>query len=465
MSSQEKSPDPNEEAYEGLSMEPETMMRLAQKTSKMLVDWQKQLAHTNAWEGDFQQILEDRFMADPPENGRLADEVLEEAVNEILPLSARLEHPRLFAFVPSSSTWPGVLADFLAAGFNINACTWLTSSGPSQIELVVIDWFRRWVGYGEGAGGLFTSGGSAASIDALVVARDVASSPERASIYMSDQTHSVIDRAAHIIGIKPERVRKVPCDHRFRMDLEALDNMVSHDREAGLHPIAVCANAGTANTGAIDPLLDIADYCETHDIWMHVDAAYGGFAAVVDEGKSLMKGIERADSIGLDAHKWFFQPYEAGCLVVKDLKALETVFGMRHDVLQDTIWGRDHPNFADRGQQLSRSFRALKVWMSVQIFGMNAFRQAIKRTLDLAKKAGEYVSDQPTLELLAPVSLSIVCFRVVPNTVTGDEEALETINKAVLAHVFWEDRALIASTMVGSTFALRLCIVNHKTTW
>ena len=453
------------ENFDGLQMAPETMLNLAYRAAELLVEWNKNLPDKEAWEGDFQQVLEDQLMEDPPENGRQALEVLEQAAHEILPTAVRHEHPRFFAFIPSSPTWPGVLADFLAAGYNINTCTWLVASGPSQLELVVIDWFRRWLGYPESAGGLFTSGGSAASIDALVAAREMTGAPEGASVYMSDQSHGVLARAAMTIGIRPECIRKIPSDRYFRLDVEALSRGVAEDRAAGLTPIAVCANAGATSTGAIDPLETVADYCESEGLWLHVDAAYGGFAIVTEEGKELLQGIERADSIGLDAHKWFFQPYEAGCLLVKDIRTLENAFGLRHDVLQDTIWGSDHPNFSDRGLQLSRSFRALKVWMSVQTFGMAAFRRAVSNGLQLAVQAGEYIRKNPTLQLLTPVSLGVVCFRVNPEDTNLDEQALEKVNRTVLARIFWEDRSLISSTLLRQTFSLRLCIMNHNTTW
>ena len=253
-------------------------------------------------------------MESPSEDGRPAEEVLERAAREVLPVAARLDHPRCFAYIPSSPTWPGVLADFMSAGYNINSCTWLVASGPSQLELVVIDWFRCWIGYPESAGGLLTSGGSAASVDAFVAAREAAGHPERATVYMSNQSYSAHVRAAMIIGVRPECIRMLPSDERFRLDMKALASAVADDRAAGFNPIALCANAGAASNGAIDPLEAMADFCEVEGIWLHVDAAYGGFAVVTEEGKRLLRGIERADSIGLDAHKWFFQPYEAGSL-------------------------------------------------------------------------------------------------------------------------------------------------------
>ena len=391
--------------------------------------------------------------------------MLERAAREILPYAARLDHPRSFGFVPTSPTWPGVLADFMAAGYTINVATWLTASGPSQVELAVIDWFRRWLGYPEEAAGLFTSGGSAASVDAFVAGREAAGNPERATVYMSDQSHVALRRAAMIIGVPPESVRTIPTDDEFRLDMDALRRAVADDRAGGFNPIIVSANAGATATGAIDPLEAMADYCESEGIWLHVDAAYGGFAVVTEEGSGLLRGIERADSIGLDAHKWFFQPYEAGCLLVKDASTLQDVFGIRPDILQDTIWGANHPNFADRGIQISRSFRALKVWMSVQVFGMAAFRRAVAKGMELATRAEAYVQASPVLEVMSPASLGVICFRVKPEDSAMTEEAIEQANRNVLARVFWEEPALMSSTMLRGTFSLRLCILNHTTTW
>ncbi len=452
------------EASDGLRMAPEQMLDLARQAAELVVEQIEGLPGENAWDGEFRQELEARLLQEPPEDGRPAAEVIERAAHEILPVALRLDHPRCFGLIPSEPTWPGVLADFMAAGYNTNSATWLTASGPTQLELVVIDWLRCWLGYPESAGGLFTSGGSAASLDAFVTAREAAGHPERPTVYMSGQSHSAQIRAARIIGVRPECIRMVASDGHFRLDMEALARAVADDRAAGFNPIAVCANVGASSTGAIDPLGAMADYCKAEGIWLHVDAAYGGFAAVTERGKKLLRGIERADSIGLDAHKWFFQPYEAGCLLVQDARTLEHAFGVHHDILQDTVWGANHPNVSDRGLQLSRSFRALKVWMSVQTFGMAAFRRAVAKGMELADRAEEYVQTSPILELLTPASLGVVCFRIKPAGTAADE-ALEEVNRTVLARVFWEDRAFVSSTLLRGTFSLRLCIVNHTTTW
>lgn len=441
------------------------MLALARKAAELAVARIESLPGENAWDGEFKEGLERLLLESPPEDGRPAEEVLQRAVDDILPMTTRLDHPRCFGFVPSEPTWPGVIADFLASAHNVNACTWLVASGPSQVELTVLDWFWQWLGYPKGSGGLLTSGGSAASVDAFVAAREAAGNPERPTVYMSDQSHSAQARAAMIVGVRPECVRKVATDGDYRLDMKALARAVTEDRATGLQPIAICANAGAASTGAIDPLRAMADYCRAEDIWLHTDAAYGGFAAITEKGREALSGIERADSIGLDPHKWLFQPYEVGCLLVKDARKLEKVFAFGTTVLQDTIWGANHPNINDRGLQLSRSFRALKIWMSIQTFGMSAFRRAVSKGMELAARADEYVRRSPVLELQTPASLGMVCMRVNPESAGLEEETLEAVNREVLARLFWDDRAFVSSTSLHGAFALRLCIINHSTGW
>ena len=450
---------------EGLQMTPQAMRRLAERVTAILIERTTELEGSNAWDGEFREVLEQEFGGPPPEGGRAADEVLEQVVSHVLPNAARLDHPRFFGFIPSSPTWPGVLADFLASGFNINSCTWLVSSGTSQLELTVVEWMREWIGYPESASGLLTSGGSAASVEALVTAREAAQHPDRPTVYMSDQSHSALKRAASIAGVRRENIRIVSTDEEFRIDCNELRTLIARDRENGLQPLAICANAGSSSTGSIDPLQSLSGICAEEQMWLHVDAAYGGFSLVTSEGKRCLAGIEQADSIGMDAHKWLFQPYEVGALMVKNSEHLDNAFAIGHDVLQDTVWGSNHPNFADRGIQLSRAARALKVWMSVQTFGMAKFRAAVQNGLDLARRAGDYIDSSPSLELVTPVSLGIVCFRVRPEHGDYDEANLEDLNRNVLTRVFWDELAFFSSTSLKGVFSLRLCIINHTTTW
>ncbi|HCK89973.1 MAG TPA: decarboxylase [Gemmatimonadetes bacterium] len=448
-----------------LEMSPEQMMASAQRAAELVIERIQNLPEEPAWRGGSRSELEAIMREEPPEEGRPSHEVIERAAHEILPIAGRVDHPRFFAFVPSSPAWPSVLADFMAAGHNIFQGTWLGASGPSMLEVVVMDWFRSWIGYPETAGGLFTSGGSAASLDGFVAAREAAGAPMQPSVYMSDQSHTALIRAATIVGVRPESVRMVPTDEHFRLDMNELHSMIVEDQKSGLTPIAICGNAGATNTGAIDPLDEIADYCESEEIWFHVDAAYGGFAILTDRGAGLLKGLERADSIAMDAHKWLFQPFECGCLMVKDIQKLEKAFSVQPEYLQDTQWGRDHPNFGDRGLQLSRSFRALKVWMSVQTFGMAAFRRSIAQGIDLAERAEAYIRESDVLHIANPASLGVVCFRVNSRAAELNNEELEEINKAVQARVIEEGVAMMSSTRLRGLYSLRLCILNHTTTW
>lgn len=449
----------------GLALSPEDMRRLADAATDRLLARLEGLRESAPWRGAPRAVLEPLLAEPAPEEGRDPVAVLERAVNDVLPVAARVDHPRFLAFVPSAPTWPGVIADYLAAGYNTFQGTWLGSGGPSQLELVVIDWFRQWIGYPESAGGLFTSGGSAAILDALVAAREQAGSPGRPAILLSDQTHSAVERAARIIGVGGDGIFKIASDAGYRLSPDALAETIRLARSEGFAPIAVCANAGTTNTGAIDPLPAIADLCASEKIWLHVDGAYGGFAMLTERGRSQLAGLERADSISLDAHKWLYQPFEAGCVMVRDIATLMRAFSVNPDYLQDTKLGQEQVNFADRGYQLTRSFRALKVWMSIQTFGLARFRAAISRTMELAEQAGELVRRTADLELLSPPSLGVLCFRFRPAGAGWTEDALTKLNESIQARVIESGTAMISSTRLRGTWSLRLCILSHQTTW
>jgi glutamate/tyrosine decarboxylase-like PLP-dependent enzyme len=449
----------------GLVMTEAAMRRLADAATERLITRIQRLRGEMPWRGATRAELEPMLAGPPPEEGRDPLAVLEQATQVVLPVAARVDHPRFFAFVPSSPTWPGVIADYLAAGYNIFQGTWLGSGGPSELELVVIDWFRRWVGYPDSAGGLFTSGGSAAILDALVAAREQAGAPERPAILFGDQTHSAVERAARIVGVRPAGILKVESDETFRMSLPALEFALGQARSRGFTPIAVCANAGTTNTGAIDPLPAIAELCAREKIWLHVDAAYGGFAILSEQGRALLAGIERADSISLDAHKWLYQPFEAGCVLVRDVATLLRAFSVNPEYLQDTKLGLEQVNFADRGYQLTRSFRALKVWMSIQTFGLARFRTAIERSMAYAADAGALVAGTAGLELLSPPSLGVLCFRYRPAGGDWPAGRIEKLNEAIQSRVIGSGTAMISSTRLRGVYSLRLCIMSHLTTW
>ncbi len=448
-----------------LGMDPQEMRRLGYKVVDLLVERWRSLPDAPAFRSAVRSDTESLLREPAPEEGQSPDAVIERAVEDVLQLAGRIDHPRFVAFIPSSPTWPGVLADFLVAGYNPFQGTWLESAGPSQVELVVIEWFCQWIGLPEGSGGVFTSGGSAANLGALVAARERAGHPADAVIYVSDQGHSSMERAARIAGIRPAGIEKIPVDEDFRMDVEELARRLELNRAAGRAALLVCANAGATNTGVVDTLAPIAELARRYHAWYHVDAAYGGFASLVPEGLAELKGIEQADSVTLDPHKWLFQPYEAGCLLVRDPTSLEDAFAVTPEYLQDTELGMEQINFANRSLQLSRSFKALKVWMSIQTLGLGRFREAIQAALDQAKRAHGYVSLSSVLEPLAPASLGVVCFRYVGKVSSWDPKALEGINVAIQASLIKDGFAMMSSTRLHGVYSLRICAMNHRTTW
>jgi len=448
-----------------LEMPPEEMRRLGYHAIDLIVDRWTTLREGPAWQFGTRHELEPLLSEPPPEDGQDPDVVFRRVMENVLPRAGRIDHPRFFAFIPSSPTWPSVLGDLLATGFNVFQGTWLESAGPSQLELVVIDWFRDWLGLPEKGGGLLTSGGSAANLVALVTAREWAGNPQNPVLYVSDQGHSSLERAARIIGIPLENVRKIPTDGTFRMDVELLREAVGKDRAAGMHPLCVCANAGATNTGAIDPLDSIARLAKEESLWFHVDGAYGGFALLVPGERGAFRGIEEADSITLDPHKWLFQPYETGCLLVRDTGLLEDAFRILPEYLQDTALGKEHVNFADRGIQLTRGFRALKVWMSIQILGLRAFREGIQAGIAYAREAERFINGSPDLEMIGPSSLGIVCFRFRPPGAGLTPEELEKLNLGIQDEIVSSGLAMMSSTRLRGEFSLRLSILNYRSTW
>lgn len=405
----------------------------------------------------------------PPEEGEGLDDLLREFEEKVAPRMTHLDHPRMFGFIPGSGTFVGAMGDALAAGYNIYGGTWIESSAAHQVELVVVDWFRRWLDLPEDAGGTLVSGGSVANLTGLVLAREARLGDMRRDgvIYASELTHSAIDRGARILGFRDDQVRKLPVDDGFGLDMDGLRAAVSSDRTAGRTPFCVVANAGDTSTGSVDPLSEIANLCGEYGLWMHVDAAYGGFAVLDARGKRLLAGIEYADSVALDPHKWLYAPYEAGCILARDFSDLYDAFHTLPDYLVDVAGGSRNVNMCDHGIALSRSARALKIWLAVKHFGVSRFRAIIGRTLDLARYAQQLLEATPGMQIVSPAVLGIVSFRYVPDYRPGevltDEGQIERINDEIRRRVWSSGRAMITSTRLWGRYVLRLCVLNHNT--
>jgi glutamate/tyrosine decarboxylase-like PLP-dependent enzyme len=409
--------------------------------------------------------LEALLREPPPETGQDFGRVLAEFEEKVLGYAFRPSHPRFLAFVPSSPTFLSVLGDFLCAGTNFFAGVWLEAAGPTMVELVVLDWFKEFLGYPAEALGILTGGGSEANLTALLVAREPLGYDDRsrAVLYLTEQRHWSVDRAAMVIGMRPDQMHPVPDDAEFHMQPARLREAVRRDRAEGKLPWAVVANAGATNTGVVDPLAELANVCRDEGLWLHVDAAYGWPAVLVPREKTRFSGIGRADSITIDPHKWFGQTFEAGCVLVREGDRLPRTFAMRPDYMQDVAPGSDEVNFADCGIALTRRFRALKIWLSVKVLGARWFRDLADRCCRLAE-LGEMLLRQSTrFEILCPRRLSVVCFRYVPPGDWTDED-LDRLNLAVVEGLGRTGKAFISSTRLRGRVALRLCFVSWRTT-
>jgi aromatic-L-amino-acid decarboxylase len=410
------------------------------------------------------RTMEERLREPVPERGTNALEVSEQLQRDVFTEVMHLDHPRFFAFVPSPSNFVSVMADALASGFNVFAGTWLESSGPAQVELVTVDWLRELCGLPEGAGGLFVSGGSVANITALAVARRVklADRAERALVYCSDQTHSSIQRGLRILGFAPDQLRKLPTDDDFRLDPGVLRDAVAEDRSAGFEPFCVVANAGTTNTGAVDPLRGLSELCRKEDLWLHADGAYGAAGMLCERGRSLLEGLDLVDSLSLDPHKWLFQPYEIGCVLVRDRRLLRETFRILPEYLEDVNRGEEEVNFCDYGVQLTRGFRALKLWMSLKVFGLAAFGEAVERGFELAEVAERALRGSRKCEVVTPASMGIVTFRYVPEGLTPRE--VDVLNVRMVEGMIQDGFAMLSSTTIFGRPVLRMCAINPRTT-
>ena len=449
-------------AGDPLELDAETMRRLGYRIVDVLVQRIASLDAQPVWQRATRAEMEARLREPPPEGPRELEPLLERLLADVLPYAQRTDHPRFFAYIPGGPSWPSILGDLLASGFDVFQGTWLGGAGPSEVELVVLDWFKEWIGYPDGAEGLLVSGGSEANLTALACARATRLGERfgNAVVYVSSQVHSSVERAARVLGFRADQLKSVAIDERYRMRPDALAEAVASDARAGLRPFLVAANAGATNTGAIDPLPELADVCAERGLWLHVDGAYGGFAALTERGRAWLAGIERADSVTLDPHKWLYQPWGTGCLLVREGGLLGEAFHVLPDYLQDAQVRGAEVNFADRGIQLTRPARALKIWLSLQFFGVAAFRVAVDTALDLAVFAQERIERSASLELLSPATLGIVCFRRVIEG--AGEEALERANAGLVTGLAESGVGFVSSTRLGGRYALRLCVENHR---
>ncbi|MBA3512772.1 MAG: pyridoxal-dependent decarboxylase [Pyrinomonadaceae bacterium] len=399
-------------------------------------------------------------------------------------------HPRQFGYVASPATPPGAFADLIASALNVNVTAWRSAPAATELEKMVVRWLGSMIGYSEDAHGLLTSGGSMANLIAMHIAHrgkakdDIArqglwSCGPPMTIYASDQVHMSIQKAADILGMGRDQVRTIETDETFHLNVRAMREQVLADLQNGLKPVCVVASAGTVNTGAVDALNEIANLAAEFDLWFHIDGAYGAPATLDERKRPLFAGLDRADSISLDAHKWLYVPIDAGCLLFRDQTAARAAFASGE---ADYIKVLEQPDtdeafaFWDCGLELSRRFRALKIWLTFRYYGLTRIAAAIGEDNSLAEYLGRCVNDADDFELLAPVELSICCFRYLPKgtkarlaSVSVVERAridaeLDQLNTRLMLAVQRGGQAYLSNATLRGRFALRACITNFRTT-
>ena len=452
----------------------ESMRKLGHRMIDDMLDYLKTVRERPVWQHTPDKIKA-HFTNHIPKQPQPPEEVYEEFVEKVLPYPMGNIHPRFWGWILGTGTVMGAFAELLAASINTN-----TGGGDNHIanhvEKQVIDWIKEMLRYPQSASGVLTSGCSAANIIGLTVARNakggfnlrrkgLQSSPKKMVLYASQEVHSSIQKAVELLGLGSEALRCLPVNDYFQIDLQTLKATVAEDRENGYLPFCVVGAAGTTNTGSVDDLVALADLCQQENLWLHVDGAFGAWAALTPRSKSKVAGMEMADSLALDLHKWMFMPYEIGCVLVRDEEQHRKAFSVMPEYLAHGKGGRglsggDLPWFSDYSFQLSRGFRALKAWMSLKEHGSEKYARIIQQNLNQAMYLGELVDASPDLELSAPVTLNIVCFRYVAPGI--DDDALNKLNKRIIIELQEQGVAVLSGTVIKGKYVLRAANSNHR---
>jgi aromatic-L-amino-acid decarboxylase len=456
-----------------LALSPEEFRSLAGEAVDFLAAYYQSLETRPVVIPTTSQEIRARIDEPLPQAGADFAVVMDTVRDVISQYSRHNAHPRFFGYVSSPGTPVTAIGSMLAAALNINVTCWRSAPAGTDIEHLTIDWLKQMLGYPVSAGGLLTSGGSMATFAALGAARSaktavdvvrdgVASVGRRMCVYVSEEGHFSIAKAAGMLGIGEANVRAVKTDDQLRMDLDDLASLVVADLVAGHLPFCVVASAGTTATGACDPLADLADFCRRYDLWFHVDAAYGGFAALAPSARHLFHGIADADSVTLDPHKWLYLPVGCGCVLYKDPAAARAAFSHGADYTRTIGLERDEAfAFWDYGPELTRPFRALDLWLLIKFAGAERLGQAIEENIACAQYFEKLVKASEDFEMLAPVELSIFCFRYRPVEYAGD---LNVLNERILVELQRGGGSYVSNAMIRGKFALRGCVLNYRTT-
>ncbi len=452
----------------------ESMRKLGHKMLDDMLDYLRTVRERPVWQ-HVPDKVKASFSEPVPEQPKSPEEIYEEFVEKVLPYPMGNIHPRFWGWILGTGTVMGAFAELLAASMNTN-----TGGGDNHIanhvEKQVIDWIKEMVRYPSSASGVLTSGCSAANIIGLTVARNAKSgfdlrckglqaASKKMVLYASQEAHSSIQKAVELLGLGNEALRLLPVNEYFQIDLQTLKATIARDQKSGYLPFCVVGAAGTTNTGGIDDLDALANLCQQENLWFHVDGAFGAWAAMAPKSRNKVYGIERADSLALDLHKWMFMPYEIGCALVRHESQHREAFSLMPEYLAHGEGGRglsggDLPWFSDYSFQLSRGFRALKAWMSLKEHGSNKYARLIQQNIDQAFYLGELVEASPELELSAPITLNVVCFRYAAPEIKM--EALNEVNKQIIIELQEQGVAVLSGTVIEGKYVLRVANSNHR---
>ena len=409
----------------------------------------------------------------PPEHGEPMEKIVADMDRLITPALTHWSHPSFFAYFPTSTSGPGILGELLSAAFDNKSMLWRTSPASTELEEVVLDWLRQMMGLDSGMAGIIYDTASVSSMHAIAAAREGVEQRIREEgmsgrpdlpllrVYVSEQAHSSIEKAVITLGLGQRGLRKIPTDSEFRMDVDALRDAINEDKRNGYLPFCIVATVGTTSTSSIDPVEKIVPIGEEHAMWLHVDAAYAGSAAVVPEFRHILAGCERADSLVTNPHKWLFTPFDLSVLYCRHMDLLKRAFSLVPEYLRTPEQEKVRSG-SDYGIQLGRRFRALKLWMVMRYFGHEGLAARIREHCRLARLFASLVDESPDWELLAPVPLALVCFRAKPEGVPAED--LDALNEAIMHRVNASGRALLSHTRLNDKLTLRLSVGNIRTT-
>ena len=453
----------------------EAMRTLGHRMVDDMLDYLHAVPERPVWQHAPQEIKA-RLNTPLPLEGQPAEQVYQDFLEMVLPYPVGNIHPRFWGWVFGTGTVMGAFAELLAGTMNIGAASGLAYHSANYVEKQVLDWFKEMLGYPESAGGLLTSGCSASNLIALAVARNTRAGYDlRAhgmhqvarpmTIYCSEEAHSSIQKAVELLGFGSDSLRKVPVNRLMQMDIPALKAAVQKDRQDGFHPICVIGGAGTTNTGSTDDLHSIADICAAEGLWFHCDGAFGAWAAIAPQSRELVAGMERADSLAFDLHKWMYLPYPIGCVLVRDAEAHRSAFSLTpaylaHGEGERGLTGVDLPWLSDYGYELSRGFQALKAWMTIKEQGVEKFGRLIQQNIDQARYLAGLVEAEPGLELALPVALNVVNFRYVRPGVS--DAVLDRLNKQIEVEIQERGIAAPSTVCLWSKHYLHVAITNHR---